>query len=92
LKFPKSQRYSLGQTVNATLLTTLENILAAAATSVPQEKRGRITTASAKLDLLKILVRLAKDCGCLTQKQYQSVESKLYHAGKMLGGWRKSLG
>ena len=92
LKFPKAQRYSLGQTISDALLAALEAVLAAAATSMSQEKRDQIAVASTKIDLLKLLIRLAKDCECLTQKQYQSVESKLYHAGKMLGGWRKSLG
>lgn len=65
IKFPKSQRYTLGQTCSAYLLNVLEHILAAGGTSQQHIKRERLSEASAKLDTLRLLIRLAKDCGCL---------------------------
>lgn len=50
-------------------------------------KDSALLTASAKLDLLRLLVRLAKDCKCLTNQAYQDLESKLHEAGRMLGDW-----
>ena len=56
------------------------------------EKSAKLKEASAKIDTLKLLIRLAKDCKCITNNQYLKVESLLYDAGKMLGGWMKSVG
>ncbi len=90
-KFPKSQRYTLGEACSRYLLTTLELLLAAANTSSAHEKVTRLKDADAKVDTIKLLVRLCKDCKCITNTQYLSIESKLVGAGKMLGGWIKSI-
>ncbi|MFY9484283.1 MAG: four helix bundle protein [Patescibacteria group bacterium] len=90
LKFPKSQRYTLGLTCQKYLLEILENILAAAATTDIQEKITSLKIASKKLDTLKLLIRLAKDCQCLPNPAYLELESKLHEAGRMLGGWLKA--
>ncbi len=43
------------------------------------------------LDLLKILIRLAKDVQALDNKKYIHLEQNLLEIGRMLGGWKKSL-
>ncbi len=92
LKFPKSERYTLGGTVSKLLLSTLEETLGAAAITSPPEKTARLRKVSAKVDALKLLVRLAKECQCIPNNQYLDMESRLHETGKMLGGWMKSLG
>ena len=42
------------------------------------------------VDLLKILIRLAKDIQALDNKKYLQLETSLQEIGKMLGGWIKS--
>ena len=42
---------------------------------------------SNKIDLLKILLRLAKDTQGLTNKSYLELSEMLQEIGKMLGGW-----
>lgn len=91
-KFPKPHRYTLGETCSRYLLTTLELLLSAATTSNTVEKSARLKDASAKVDTTKLLVRLCKDCKCITNVQYLQIESKLIETGKMLGGWLKSIG
>lgn len=91
IKFPKSQRYTLGEVCQRELLATLEAVIAAAGTSQSAIKIDQLRIASAKLDLLRLLVRLAKDCKCLTNQAYLGLESQLHEAGRMLGGWVKSL-
>ena len=91
LKFPKSERYSLGQECGTTLLKLLEYTLGASGAKDKTLKIKFLTEASIKLDLLKLLVRLAKDCGCLQNKSYLELQSKLHIIGKMLGGWIKSI-
>ena len=92
LKFPKAERYSLGETISRRLLETIELILGAASTADAAEKLKHLREASAKLDTLKLLVRLAKDCRCLPNQHYLDMESRLHEAGKMIGGWLKSIG
>lgn len=91
IKFPKSQRYTLGEACQTQLLQALEAVIVAASSNQPGIKAEQLRVASAKLDLLRLLVRLAKDCKCLTNQAYQDLESKLHEAGRMLGGWLKSL-
>jgi len=45
--------------------------------------------ASVKVDLLKLLLRLAKDTQSLKITAYLDLESDLQEIGKMLGGWLK---
>lgn len=91
LKFPKSQRYSLGAAIQNQLLSSLEGVLTAASVNQIDLKLRYLQTVSAKIDLLRLLVRLAKDCQCISNNQYIELESSLHEAGRMLGGWLKSL-
>lgn len=45
---------------------------------------------SVKLDLLKILLRLAKDNQAITDKRYVELQALLQEIGRMLGGWIRS--
>ncbi len=91
LRFPKSQRYSLGEKSQTTLLATLQDILSAAATSNLEIKCSKLLEASGELDTLKLLAQLTKKCKCISNIQYQQFDSKLHSAGKMLGAWIKSV-
>ncbi|TAK05030.1 four helix bundle protein [Patescibacteria group bacterium] len=91
LKFPKSQRYTLGETCDRQLLQTLELVLGAASVREPDTKLDRLREASAKVDILKLLIRLSKDCSCTSNQQYLDMQSRLQEVGKMLGGWMKSI-
>ena len=90
LKFPKIERYALGQTCSQLLLEIIERILAAASIPNKTTKAIYLQQASSKLDTLKLLIRLCKDCDCISNVQYLGLEAKLHHTGKMLGGWIKS--
>ncbi|MEX2006904.1 MAG: diversity-generating retroelement protein Avd [Candidatus Saccharimonadales bacterium] len=91
LKFPKSQRYTLGSSVQTQLLSALEGVIAAAGTGQPEVKLRYLQTVSTKIDLLRLLTRLSKDCQCISNKQYLELESQLHEIGRMLGGWLKSI-
>lgn len=91
IKFPKTERYSLGASCEQQLLAAIEAIVAAAAISNKETKLSLLRKASAKLDLLRLLIRLSKDCECLSNQAYLQLESQLHEIGKMLGGWIKSL-
>lgn len=88
--FPKKDRYTLGQKLDNLTLTIFELILMAG-TSQRDKKLLYLEKAIASLDLLKILLRLAKDVQALDNKKYLQLEQYLQEMGRMLGGWRRSL-
>ena len=91
-KFPKTQRHVLGTKCAEYLLQILELTLGAAQTSETKEKLIDLRQASVKLDTVKLLIRLCKNCKCISNAAYLQMESQLQEVGRMLGGWSKSLG
>ena len=54
------------------------------------QKLLHLEKAIISLDLLKILLRLAKDIQCLNNKRYIQLQESLQEIGRMLGGWIRS--
>ncbi len=88
--FPKSEKYSLGQKIENTILEILEFSLQAASAS-KQEKTALLKTTDIKLNLLKILIRLANEIKAIDNKKYLILQEKLQEIGKMIGGWMRYL-
>ena len=86
-KFPKKQRFVLGQQLENTLLEILKNIIQA---NQERERLETLKQASIDLDKFRILYRLAKDLKFMSIKQYQFGAEKINEVGKILGGWLKS--
>ncbi len=82
--FPKTKRYTLGQELDKNTLKSIEIFL-----SIPKQenKISGLENLSLKVDLLKVLLRLAKDNQCLKEKDYIDLQEILQEIGKMLGGW-----
>lgn len=89
-RISKSQRYTLWQKCENTALVLLETILQAGY-SKTEEKTELLYIISSKVDLLKVLIRLAKETRTLNPKQYLEVQTILQEIGKMVGGWLKSV-
>ncbi len=88
--FPKRDRYSLGQRIDNLALGIFELIFKTALVSQSQ-KIELLQEISAKLDLLKILIRLAHDNKCFSTKAYLLLQQSLQEIGKMTGGWIRHL-
>lgn len=86
-KFPKSQRFVLGQRIENVSLEILEKIIEA---NQKRDKKRELQEISVKLDVLRILIRLSKDFQFINLKQYEFASKNLNEIGKMLGGWIKS--
>ena len=52
----------------------------------------QIELADEMLIRLRVLLRLAMDCGRLTPEQYGHVLGRVDAIGRQLGGWQRSLG
>jgi four helix bundle protein len=85
-KFPKSQRFVLGQRVENAMLEILEKIIAA---NQSRSKLVYLKKISVELDTLRILMRLSKDLHFINIRQYEFAAVKINEIGKMLGGWMK---
>lgn len=80
----------LGKRCEEYVLVFLESI--SSAVGLPKEQKlSVLLKASAKLDTLKILFRMACELKMLDNKKYLSLQVKIQDIGKMLGGWMKSL-
>ncbi|MEK9152125.1 MAG: four helix bundle protein, partial [Patescibacteria group bacterium] len=88
-RFPKRDRHGIGAKLEKDAVEIFAMLLRA--NSLRGYKRlAMLNECSIQLDLLKVLVRLAKDVGALQEKSYIGLESRLVENGKMLGGWIKS--
>jgi len=74
----------LGQKLDNITLEIFELLFTISNSSNKTETLYKISN---KIDLLKILLRLAKDTQGLTNKSYLELSEMLQEIGKMLGGW-----
>lgn len=88
--FPQKDQHMLGRRCEEYALSFFEFILSAVAQS-RDKKRAILEQASAKLDVLKYLIRTSKELKMLDNKKYALLESRILEIGMMLGGWIRSL-
>jgi len=85
-KYPKSQRYVIGQQTMNLMLDIARSIMQA-----NREKgKYRLRTLwqiDGKLDEFRLLIRLAKDLHMLPVKQYGLMSERSAEVGRLLGGW-----
>jgi len=84
--FPKPQRYSLGQSLDNSLLKMLEDIYEANATPFPL-REACLLKALAKCDLIKLLTRLGCENGIIGNTQFYQLMANFEEIGRMLRGW-----
>lgn len=88
--FPKKDQYLLGKRIEEYILSFIEGVCIAV--SQPRDQKLKtLELANRKFDMLKVLVRLARDLKLLDNKKYLSLEKEMQSIGKMLGGWMRSL-
>jgi hypothetical protein len=85
-KFPRSQKYLLGDRIETLLLDLLELLVEAAYT---REKRTLLRRANPKLEKLRYLMRLSKDLKLLNLKGYEFSARAIDGIGTSIGGWLK---
>ena len=86
----KHDRYSIGEKVGNKTLDLIEDLIYSSRTD-RKNKLVRLEEAATKLDVLKLLLRLAQDVKSIPTKKYLTLSEKLQEIGKMLGGWIRSL-
>ncbi len=86
-KFPKAERFVLGQQIETLALRITMGIMHA---NTEQIKLPRLKQVSVDLDMLRMMIRLAHDLRFITTKQYAHASEHMGEIGRLLGGWMKS--
>jgi len=86
-KFPRDQRFLLGNRIEDRILEIMELLIRA---RYSRERLDLLTQANTELDVLLYLLRAAHDLKALPPKAYGDAASKLLEIGTQLGGWKRS--
>ena len=85
-KFPRAQRFLLGDRIEGTALDVLERLIEATYT---RERRLYLQQANLGLTKLRHLLRLAHDLRYLDARRYEYAARAIDDTGRLVGGWMK---
>lgn len=86
-KFPREQRFLLGDRIQNTLLDCLELLIEA---TYSKEKAEILKNVNLKLEKLRFLVRISKDMHYVNIQGYEFIARSIDEIGRMVGGWLKT--
>jgi hypothetical protein len=86
--FSKYERYTLGEKIQNTLLSLIELVIMVNSSN-KYEKEKNLLRVSAKIETIKILIRIALNCKLIETEKYLETARKLQEIGKMTQGWIK---
>ncbi|MBV6438962.1 MAG: diversity-generating retroelement protein Avd [Haliscomenobacteraceae bacterium CHB4] len=90
VKFPRHQKFVLADRIQ-NLLTDILQQLVKSYFARPEIKKPILQQVNLDLEVLRYLVRLAKDLHCLDLRRYEYVQEKINNIGAQVGAWIKSL-
>jgi len=85
-KFPRSERYLLGERLENAVFDFFEMLLSACYT---REKVSLLQGANVKLEQARQYVRLCKDLRFISLHRYEAISKMVNEIGMQLGGWIK---
>ena len=86
-KFPRSQKFTLGDRIVNISLDTLDVLIEATYT---RKRLPLLQKANVQLEKLRFLIRLCHDFKLLSSKQYAYISNEINEVGKLVGGWIRS--
>lgn len=86
-KFPRAQRFLLGDRMQTTGIDVLEGLIEA---TYSREVTAILTRVNLQLEKLRFLFRLAKDLRYLDLKRYEFAARAMDEVGRLVGGWMKA--
>ena len=87
-KFPRSQKFLLGDRIQTTALDVLEALIEATYT---RDRRGHLARANLGLEKLRHFFRLAVELRHVDDRRYEHAARSLDEIGRLVGAWAKSL-
>ncbi len=85
-KFPRDQKFLLGDRIQAIGLDALERLIAATYT---RDRRALLDAANLDIEKLRHLFRIAFDLRAMDARRHEHAQRQLEEIGRMVGGWRK---
>jgi hypothetical protein len=85
-KFPRAQKFLLGDRIQATALDVLEALIEA---TCDRNRRGHLARANLGLEKLRFFFRLAVEMRYLDTRRYEFAARAIDETGRMVGGWMK---
>lgn len=86
-KFPRSQKFTLGDRIQTTALDVLERLIEATYT---RARARSLEAANLGVEKLRILCRLAADLRVLDLRRYEFAARSLDEVGRLIGGWLRA--
>lgn len=86
-KFPKSQKFLLGDRIQNLALDVQESLIEATYSKNPA---AHLNDANLRLEKLRFLFRLALDLKYLDLRRYEFAARAIDEIGRMAGGWMKA--
>jgi hypothetical protein len=86
-KFPRTQKFLLGDRIQTTALDVLECLIEATYT---RDRKGQLARANLGIEKLRFLFRLAAELHYLDRRRYQHAARVLDEIGRLIGGWAKA--
>lgn len=88
-KFPKSEKYVLGERIEKTALNVMEGVIAS---NCEFDKTETLKKTNVELEKLRIFIRLAKDQKLMDFNKYETASRMINEIGNLLGGLIKKFG
>ena len=86
-QFPKSEKHVLGADIRHCMIDFLGLIVRC---GKRYHKKVSLQDADIQLEVLRRLIRLAKDLGFICMRHYENWSKHIAEVGNMLGGWIRS--
>lgn len=86
-KFPRTQRFLLGDRIQTTALDVLESLIEA---TYNHDRVAALANANLGIEKLRFFFRLATALKYLDVRRYTHAARQLDETGRMIGGWRKA--
>ena len=83
-KFPRSQKFTLGDRIVNISLDTLDILIEATYT---QKRLPLLQKVNVQLEKLRFLIRICHDFKLISAKQYTYISNEINEVGKLVGGW-----
>lgn len=86
-KFPRSQKFLLGDRIQAMALDVLEQLIEA---TYSKSRQNLLHSANLGVEKLRHLFRIAMDLRFLDERRYEFAARALDEIGRMIGAWTRS--
>ena len=86
-RFPRNQKFLLGDRIQNTALDVLESLIEAAYT---RQRSRYLSQANLGLEKLRFLLRLAWELHYLNRRRYEHAARTIDEVGRRVGAWRKA--